>query len=436
MKERIRDAASGGAGDLLPAVSREGMATRWTREGGGDEELRAKVSTILNRVQENGLPALEELAAEFDGWDGKRSLFLTRADCDAVLDELDPETRELLTRTAERIRTFCEKQRSCLRDLETPIPGGRAGHVWKPVERAGCYVPGGRYPLASSMLMTVIPARVAGVREIVAATPGDSPVVLAAAAIAGADLVLRAGGAQAVAALAFGAGTLAPCDVITGPGNGWVTEAKRQIAGTTRIDGLAGPSELLLVADETANPEWAAADLLAQAEHDPEARIALVTATLETRDRVTAAVARQLRSFPEEIRRIMIAALAGGSSFVTADESERIAICDELAAEHLQLSIAAPESFLGKLAHYGTAFLGEDAPTALGDYGAGPNHTLPTGRAARKKGGLSVLDYLRCVTWMRIETDGEGGDCRSAESFAKLEGLAGHARSLALRLDA
>jgi phosphoribosyl-ATP pyrophosphohydrolase/phosphoribosyl-AMP cyclohydrolase/histidinol dehydrogenase len=314
------------------------------------------------------------------------------------------------------------------------LPGGAAGHWIAPLERAGCYAPGGRYPLPSSVLMTAVTAQAAGVKSIWVASPKPGPMTLAAAAIAGADGVVAAGGAQAIAALAFGAGPVSPCDVIAGPGNRYVMAAKQLVAAGVAIDMLAGPSELVVFADATASPAVIAADLLAQAEHDPDALPVLVTLDPTHLDRVEAELARQLANLPS--REVARAALANGGVVVVANVEEGIAACDALAPEHLELCLRDSAAIAPRLAHFGALFIGAGSAEVLGDYGAGPNHVLPTAGTARSKGGLSVYTFLRVRTWLRID---DGAAARplveDAAWFGRVEGLEAHARSAERRLD-
>jgi phosphoribosyl-ATP pyrophosphohydrolase/phosphoribosyl-AMP cyclohydrolase/histidinol dehydrogenase len=351
----------------------------------------------------------------------------------AALAEISAETRGVLERTAARIRAFAEAQRACLKPLDMAIPGGRAGHQLAPVERAGCYAPAGRYPLPSSVLMTAITARAAGVGEVWVASPTPSALTLAAGAIAGADAVLAVGGAQAIAAFAFGAGPVPACDVVVGPGNQWVTAAKQLVAGRVGIDMLAGPSELVVLADDTADPATVAADLLAQAEHDPQALPFLVTPSEALANAVDAALQTQLATLPTAATARL--AVAQGRCVLVASIEEAIAVCDRLAPEHLEVQIADAAQVAQRLAHWGGLFIGAGAAEVLGDYGAGPNHTLPTGGTARFVGGLSVFTFIRVRTWMQVHDPAQAGPLvADAVLLGRLEGLEGHARSAERRL--
>jgi len=398
-----------------------------------DAKTLARAADIVEAVHAEGERALRAFAERFGDRAPGEPLVLGSAELAAARDRLPAHQRELLERTAERIRLFAEAQRSTLVEIDVPVPGGRAGHQVVPVERAGCYAPGGRFPLPSSVLMTAITARAAGVGEVWVASPKPGDVSLAAAAVAGADAVLAAGGAHAIAALAYGAGPVPACDVVVGPGNRWVTAAKKLVAGTVGIDMLAGPSELVVLADGTADPVIVAADLLAQAEHDPDALPVLVTTSAGLADAVEAELGRQLDGLPT--RATAEAALEGGFAVVAGDLDEAIAVCDRLAPEHLQVLAADADEVASRLGHWGGLFVGASSAEVFGDYGVGPNHTLPTGGVARHKGGLSVLDFLRVRTWLRLEPGPEVDRiARDAAALARLEGLEAHARAAERRI--
>jgi len=396
-----------------------------------DAEALSVVRPIIEEIQAEGEVALRRYAEELDGLTAGSSLLVTKAELAEALRGIDSADRQLLERVGERVRSFAEVQRSALRAVDCAVPGGRVGHTVVPVDRAGCYAPGGRYPLPSSVLMTAIPARVAGVGEVIVASPNPAPITLAAAAVAGADAVLVAGGAQAIAALALGVG-VAPCDVIAGPGNRYVTAAKYVLNDRIRIDMLAGPSELVVLADDTAEADVVAADLLAQAEHDPDARAMLVALDHRIVDAVNGELAEQLSSLATaDAAR---AAMAGSFAVVAADINEAVSICDRIAPEHLALHVRDAEEVAGRVRHFGALFIGAMSAEVLGDYAAGPNHTLPTGGAARQTGGLSVLDFLRVRTFVQVaDLTAAEPLTIDAERLARLEGLEAHARSAARR---
>ncbi len=393
------------------------------------EVLDAAAETV-EAVRRGGEPALRRHAERFGELQPNEPIVIERSALENALQALGGADRERLERVAGRIRAFAEAQRAAIHDVTVPVPGGAAGHRIVPVTRAGCYAPGGRYPLPSTVLMTAITARVAGVAEVIVASPKPPRLVLAAAAVAGADALLRVGGAQAIAALAYGAGPVPACDVVVGPGNRYVTAAKHLVSRTVGIDTLAGPSELIVFADASADPDLVAADLLAQAEHDPDALPLLVTTDSRLSARVKDALRRQIADLSTS--QVAGVALTNGGVIRVNSLEEGVAACDALAPEHLELHLseATAAIVIPRLRNYGTLFVGPKAGEVLGDYGAGPNHVLPTGGAARGMGGLSVLTFLRFRTWLRID-DVAGAHELADDSvwLARAEGLEGHARS-------
>jgi phosphoribosyl-ATP pyrophosphohydrolase/phosphoribosyl-AMP cyclohydrolase/histidinol dehydrogenase len=396
-------------------------------------ETLATAADIIADIRQGGSAALREYGLRFGDLGPDDKLLYDREELAAALGRLPAQQQRLLERTAERIATFAAAQRGAMADVDLPILGGRAGVRYLPVARAGCYAPGGRFPLPSSVLMTAVTARTAGVPEVIVASPRPGDVTMAAAAVAGADLVLAAGGAQAIAALAHGVEGLAACDVIVGPGNRYVTAAKQLVAGTVGIDMLAGPSELVVLADETGQADLIAADLLAQAEHDPDAVPILVTTSGELAVAVRLELHDQLADLPTaETAR---AALANGGVVLARDLDQAIELCNALAPEHLEVQCDRPEEVADRLTCYGALFVGVGTAEVLGDYGAGPNHVLPTGGTARFSGALSVLDFLVGRTWLQMDQGPElAALARDAMDLARLEGLEGHARSAVRRL--
>jgi histidinol dehydrogenase len=399
-----------------------------------DEDISRDVAFILSHVRAEGDAAVAELTAKFDG----HSLpwRIEQAECDAALARLDPELRAALELAAKRIRAFHEGQLPADRDM-TDDAGVRMGARWNAVDAAGLYVPGGRAAYPSSVLMNAIPAKVAGVERLVMVTPtpgGDAnPLVLAAAALAGVDEVWRIGGAQAVGALAYGTETIAPVDVVVGPGNAWVAEAKRQLYGRVGIDMVAGPSEILVVADDQNNPDWIAADLLSQAEHDPTSQSILITDDAAFADAVAAAVERTLPTLATEA--VARASWdAHGAMIIVKTLDQAPALIDRLAPEHLELAIADPEAMFARIRHAGSVFLGRHTPEAIGDYLAGPNHVLPTGRRARFASALSVTDFMKRTSFIGCSPASLAELSPAAIALAGAEGLPAHARSIAIRL--
>ncbi|MEN8233635.1 MAG: histidinol dehydrogenase [Actinomycetota bacterium] len=385
-------------------------------------------TAIVEDVRERGETAVREHGERLGDLSPGDRIVLPREQLEATLDGIDEPAKELLARVGARIESFARRQRACLTDLDAAIDGGRAGHRWLPVKVAGAYAPGGRYPLPSSVLMTVIPARVAGVDEVWVASPRPTEVTIAAAAVAGADGLLAVGGAQAIAALAFGTFS-SPSDVVVGPGNRWVTAAKKHLVGEVGIDGLAGPSEIVVVADEAADPGLVAADLLAQAEHDTDALPILITTSGILLREVESELREQLASLPTAP--IAAAALEGGYAVIAADLDEAVDLCNHLAPEHLALHVEDAEAAADRFTSYGSLFVGGGSAEAFADYGAGPNHVLPTGGGARYQSGLSVATFLRSPTWMSLNDPDALQD--DVAAFARLEGLEAHARSAELR---
>ena len=394
-------------------------------------ETLATARTIIDDVRTGGVDALIAHAVRLGDLSPDASPMLDHAALELAWDSIDPAAQALLERTRDRIHAFASAQRDALATLEVPIPGGVAGHQVVPVERAGCYAPGGRFPLPSSVLMTAATARAAGVGEVWVASPRPTAMTLAAAYIAGADGVLAIGGAQAIAAMAHGV-LMPPCDVIVGPGNRWVTAAKQLVAGTVAIDMLAGPSELVVLADASANPAIIAADLLAQAEHDPDAVPILVTTSADLGTAVAQQLSLQLETLPTAAT--ARAALENGFIALAENLDEAIATVNRLAPEHLEVMTSNDAVIVPQLAHFGGLFIGAHAAEVVGDYGAGPNHVLPTGRTARHGGGLSVFDFLRVRTFIRIDdADAAQPLYADAADLARHEGLEAHARAADIR---
>jgi phosphoribosyl-ATP pyrophosphohydrolase/phosphoribosyl-AMP cyclohydrolase/histidinol dehydrogenase len=387
-------------------------------------------SRIVEEVRAGGEEALRRLAERFDGLLRGAPLALSAENLEEGLRECDPADVAVLERTRDRIAAFAEAQKASAVPVRVPVEGGFAGDRIEPVDVAGCYAPGGRYPLPSSVLMTAVTARVAGVARVWVACPDPSPIVRAAAAVAGADGLLRVGGAQAIAALAYGVGPVPECDVVVGPGNHWVTAAKLLLSGVVGIDLLAGPSELVVLADADADPELIAADLLAQAEHDPTAVPVLLTKSEGLLEAVNEQLAVQLRDLPSA--GIAAEAIGGGFAVVESDEGRLIECCERLAPEHLQLHGTTAEGWSERLSAFGGLFIGSATAEVFGDYGLGPNHTLPTGGTARFTGGLSVFSFLRRPTWLHL-SEPVGPALEDVVQLARMEGLEAHARAAEAR---
>lgn len=399
------------------------------------EAVTDSVGTIVDRVHEEGDVALREYAREFDEVDVGRLEVTDRAE--RAIDSLDPDIRDALETAIENVRRFHERQARADWELETD--GRSLGRRFHPLERVGVYVPGGSAEYPSSAIMGVIPARVAGVDDVVVATPpGDPPAeaTLAAAALAGADAVYHVGGAQAIAALAYGTESIPRVQKIVGPGNRWVSAAKAAVRGDVEIDFVAGPSEVLVLADDTAPPDLVAAELLAQAEHDPNACAVVVADDRGVLEAVQSAIQRQV--VDRDRREIIETALESSASglFLSRSQSEAVLFADSYAPEHLVIMTRDPEAILERVTTAGSVFLGPYTPVAAGDYASGPNHVLPTGGRARVSGGLSVDDFLRSVTVQRFTAEGLAELAPTIETLAELEGLEAHAAAVRRRREA
>jgi histidinol dehydrogenase len=413
-----------GPGTALPPLARPAF----------DDDVVSGVRGIVGRVRSEGDAALVELTARFDGCDVAGRIEVGREEIEAAVAAVPSDLRAAIDRMNERLWDLHARQ------LPLPWVAEREGVTYaetiRPVASAGAYVPGGRAAYPSTVLMTAVPARVAGVERVVVCTPASRdgsvhPAVLYAAAAAGVRSVYRIGGAQAVAALAYGTETVAPVDVVVGPGNVWVTTAKREVAGVVGIDGLAGPTELVIVADATADPEVVAADLVAQAEHDPLARVVLVALDPSLPDRVRPALEAEVRSSGR--REVVEAALEGSFAVVVRGEREAAGVVDRVAPEHLQVLTAEPRRMLAHCRSYGAAFVGPLTPVAFGDYGVGSNHVLPTMGTARFASGLRASDFVTVSSVLEASPDGLARHAGEVELVAHAEGLPGHARAVEVR---
>jgi len=401
-------------------------------------DVDSAVAAIIAEVRARGDAALIELTARFDRLElTPDRLAFSAAEIAAECAKVGAEDRAALELAAGRIRAYHERQMP--QDARwTDAAGAELGWRWGPVTAAGLYVPGGLASYPSSVLMNAIPAKVAGVGRLVICcpTPGGvvNPLVLMAARLAGVDTVYRVGGAQAIAAMAYGTETIRPVDKITGPGNAYVAAAKRRVFGRVGIDMIAGPSEILVIADQTADPDWVALDLLSQAEHDASAQAILVTDDAGTARAVVAAVEARLAT----IERSAIAGASWrdyGAVVVTRDLAEAAALSDRVAPEHLELCVEDPEALLPRIAHAGAIFLGHWTPEAIGDYVGGPNHVLPTARSARFSSGLSVMDFLKRTTIAKMTPAALAAIGPAAERLAVSESLEAHGLSVRARLD-
>lgn len=399
-----------------------------------DETVRGIIADIAARGDE----ALLDHTRRLDGLDlTPDRLRVGEAEIDAAWAACDPGALEALAFAKERIGVYHQGQ-SPVDSLSTDALGVTLGWRWTALESVGLYVPGGTASYPSSVLMNAVPAKVAGVPRLVMVVPsprGDlNPLVLAAARLAEVDEIYRVGGAQAVAALAYGTATIAPVVKIVGPGNAYVAAAKRRVFGLVGIDMIAGPSEVLILADETANPDWVAADLLAQAEHDPAAQAVLITSSPDLADRVEDAVERQIGSLPRaEIARASW--LTYGAIILVSNLVSAIPLVDRLAPEHLQIEAENADALAAAIRNAGAIFLGSHTPEAIGDYVGGPNHVLPTARSARFSSGLGVLDFMKRTSILRCDAAALRALGPAVIALGRAEGLEAHARSVAIRLN-
>jgi phosphoribosyl-ATP pyrophosphohydrolase/phosphoribosyl-AMP cyclohydrolase/histidinol dehydrogenase len=402
-----------------------------------DEATLAQSGAILKDVESKGEAGFLAHAVRLgDLADAAQPFLVGKAELQAAFEALSAEDRGVLERTAARIRAFASAQRASVTEVTVPVPGGKAGQTLAPVATAGCYAPGGRYPLPSSVLMTAITARVAGVAQVWVASPRPHRATLAAAHLAGADGFLACGGAHAIGAFAYGLpGKVPACDVIVGPGNRWVTAAKKLVSGRCAIDMLAGPSECLVLCDESASAATVAADLLAQAEHDTDALPILVTTSQAVVEGVNRELDRQLATLPTAP--VAAVAVSKGFSVLCADMDEALAVTNTLGPEHLEVMTKDSDATAKRCTSYGGLFVGARSAEVMGDYGAGPNHVLPTSGSAKYTGGLSVFTFLRVRTWLRLDDDDSDAQTqlvKDAVRLARIEGLEGHARAAEQRL--
>ena len=420
----------------MPRILKTGISAETAAEV--DAGIRATVETLLADIKARGDAAVREMSAKFDRWD-REDFRLTDAEIKDCMAQLRPRDLDDIRFAQAQVRNFAEQQRACIVDLEVEtLPGVVLGHKNIPVQSVGCYVPGGKYPLLASAHMSVITAKVAGVPFIATCAPPyqgkPAPAIVAAQHLAGADVIYCLGGVQAVGAMALGTERIAAVDMLVGPGNAYVAEAKRQLYGRVGIDLFAGPTETLIIADDTADAELCATDLLGQAEHGPTSPAILLTNS-----------ERLARATMEEVERLLgILPTAGiarkawqdyGEVIVCADEAEMIREADRIASEHVQVMTRDPEVFLDGMRNYGALFLGARTNVAYGDKVIGTNHTLPTGKAARYTGGLWVGKFLKTCTYQRVLTDEASAMVGEyASRLCMLEGFAGHAEQANLRV--
>ena len=410
--------------------------------GEASAEVRERVTAMLADIEAGGHDAVRRWSRELDGWDPD-SLLVDEAAFEPAAAQLDDSLKQHIAFAQRQVRTFAEAQRATLVDLETePLPGVVLGHRHIPVDTVGAYVPGGRYPMLASSFMTIVVAKTAGVGQVVATAPpqregGIHPAMLYAMWTSGADKVVALGGVHALAALAFGLvdPSIPPVDMLVGAGNAYVAEAKRQLFGRVGIDLLAGPTEVLVVADGSADPRIVAADVLGQAEHGPTS----VAGVIAIGEDVATAVAEQIEQLLETWPTAEVAGQAWrdhGWIAIVADDDEAIALANDDANEHLEIQVEASklDLYRERLRNYGSLFLGDQATVAYGDKGVGTNHVLPTERAARYTGGLWVGKFLKTCTWQRLTEEGTRAVAPSIEAICEAERMAGHGLTATMRL--
>ena len=405
-----------------------------------EDELRARVTAMLARLRSGGDAAALDYARELDGWDGP--VLVTEEEIAAAAAALPQQVKDDIRYAHDNIAGFARAQRASLSETEVELrPGLRVGQRLIPIAAAGAYVPGGRYSHIASALMTVTTAREAGVGHVAAATPprsgeGIPAAVLYALSVAGADRILKLGGVQAIAALSFGLFGLPRADILIGPGNAYVAEAKRQLFGEVGIDMVAGPTDSLVIADATADAELVAWDLVGQAEHGPTSPVWLVTDDADLAGRVAARIPALIATLPPDNRAAAEASWGERGEIILCTNRERMAVeADRIAPEHLHVQAADLDWWRGRLSAYGSLFLGAEATVAFGDKASGTNHVLPTSGAARYTGGLSVLKFLKTVTWQEVSPDALRDLAAVTARISRYEGMEGHARSADIRLE-
>ena len=395
-------------------------------------ESISSVNDIINAVRKDGDNAVRKYAKKFG--DGDLSAFkLTEDEIKDAIKQVDEKTIETIKFAVKNVKEFAKAQLSSLKELEVEVNGNILGHKIIPIESVGCYIPGGNYPLPSSAIMTVVPAKVAGVKRVVAMSPKIQPVTVAAAYYAGADEIYRIGGVQAIAAMAYGTESIQKVNKIVGPGNKFVTSAKKQVYGECGIDFLAGPSEVLIIADETAKPEFVAADILAQCEHDKDARAFLICFSKEFAQKVDEKAKEYLKNL--QTREIAEQSYNKSFAVVVRYLDEAVALSNKKAPEHLELCLENAENLINKFNNYGSLFIGNYSAEVFGDYVSGTNHTLPTNQVAKYSGGLSVFDYIKIQTYQIIREKSIKETAINASYLAEKEGLFAHKLAADVRLE-
>lgn len=392
----------------------------------------SSVSEIINDVRKNGDAAVREYSQKFN--DGIINEFrLTDKEIKSAIEQVDEATLKTIKFAINNVKEFAQAQINSIKELEVNINGNTLGHKIIPVESVGCYIPGGNYPLPSTAVMTIVPAKVAGVKRVIAVSPKIKPVTIAAAHLSGADEIYRIGGVQAVGAMAYGCESIKQVNKIVGPGNKFVTSAKKQVFGECGIDFLAGPSEVLIIADDNANPDFVAADMLAQCEHDKDARAFLICFSKEFANKVDKKALEYLDNLPTKD----IANVSYSKSItIIADKMEdAIQLANDKAPEHLEICFNNAENYINKFINYGSLFVGNYSAEVFGDYVSGTNHTLPTNQVSKYSGGLSVFDYVKIQTYQIINPNSVKETAKNASNLAKEEGLFAHKLASDVRLN-
>ena len=403
-----------------------------------DTKVREIVETTLKQIEEGGDKAVRELSEKFDKY-SPESFRLSQAEIDKAINELSEDELEAIKFSLEQVRTFAQAQRESIRDIEVEtLPGVTLGHKNIPMNAVGCYAPGGRYPMIASAIMSIATAKVAGVKRVIACSPprngAPNPASVATMALAGADEIYILGGIQAIGAMAHGTETIEPIDMLVGPGNAFVAEAKRQLYGQVGIDLFAGPTEVLVVADDTADLEMVATDLLGQAEHGPNSPAVLLTTSERLANGIQAEIDKQLETLPT-------ADVAGkawedyGQIILVDTDEELVQETDRLASEHVEILTKNPDYFLEHLTNYGSLFLGPETNVAYGDKAIGTNHILPTNKAARYTGGLWVGKFLKTVTYQKCTPEASVVIGKNVEKICEIEGFMGHKQQATLRVE-
>ena len=419
----------------MAKVLKEGLDVQQRRSLSA--EVRRTVEGIIAEVEHRGDEAVRELSERLDGWSPPH-FRLSQEEIDIAVGSVPEQDLHAIRFSLDQVRAFATAQRESMKDIELEtLPGVTLGHKNIPIGNVGCYIPGGRYPMVASAIMSIATAKVAGVTRVVACTPPKEgepyPATVATMALAGADEIYVLGGVQAIAAMALGTQSMDPVDMLVGPGNAYVADAKRQLFGTVGIDLLAGPTEILVIADETADAELVATDLLGQAEHGPNSPAVLITTSENLAEEVRQEIVRQLETLPT-------ADVAGaawrdyGQILLVESEAEAVREADKLASEHVEILTRDPDYFLEHMTNYGSLFLGPETNVAYGDKTIGTNHILPTGRAARYTGGLWVGKYLKTVTYQRCTPEASVQIGENCAKVCEIEGFWGHKRQADLRV--